>query len=171
MSATMDSQRLAQYMSQGTRLAAPPILSIPGFTHPVADVWLEDVCGPRGLLPYTPPGLRKVLEEGGPGGDLEREACLDYRLIRLLIQHVCGPGFAASYPDAAQGAVLVFMTGVGEIARLVGDIGQEPGVWVLPLHGGLSGQEQAQVFRSPPKGRCVGAWVGVLTSCFYDQPI
>lgn len=81
-----------------------------------------------------------------------------------------------------QGSVLVFLPGVGEITRLCallsqsssssryndndeededeegsgggGFGGSKEGLWVLPLHGALSGQDQALVFRSDlPKGK------------------
>jgi hypothetical protein len=52
-----------------------------------------------------------------------------------------------------QGAVLIFLPGVGEISRLVSELSSRRELWVLPLHGSLSGQDQAAVFRSPPKGK------------------
>lgn len=53
------------------------------------------------------------------------------------------------------GAILVFMPGVGEIRRLLGEIsraGDASGIWALPLHGGLSPAEQTRVFKHPPAG-------------------
>lgn len=101
MSATMDSKRLADYFRDVLpQSVSPPILAIPGFTYPVEDVYLEKICGPRGFLGYTPARLRKVLDEGG--GDREKEASIDYRLLGQLIRYICGPEFAQSHPGPAQ---------------------------------------------------------------------
>ena len=110
MSATMDTKRLAAYFCDALPQSAapPPILGIPGFTHPVEDIYLEKICGPKGFLGYTPARLRKVLEDdsigqGNPeGGDREKEATIDYRLLGHLIRHICGPEFARSDPGPAQ---------------------------------------------------------------------
>eukprot|EP00952_Eustigmatos_sp_NYUAD-ZCMA_P003002 13092-Eustigmatos_ZCMA.PRE.1 len=86
MSATMDSERVARYMRLGRGSPVPPRLNIPGFTHPVTDVWLDQICGARGFLGYTPPALRKMFEDDPlfPCGDLEKEGAIDYRLIGRL---------------------------------------------------------------------------------------
>lgn len=161
MSATMDSARLARYFSDG-RGPSPPVLHIPGFTHPVQDVWLPELLGPAFLdLPPTH-RMRRALEEDDDdsssrptrGGAGPSSSSLDYKLLVQVVRHVCGPDFASRHPGPSQGAVLVFMPGVGEISRLINELqAGVPGVWAVPLHGGLSGKEQALVFREgPPAG-------------------
>jgi HrpA-like RNA helicase len=53
----MDSDRLASYFRTESG-DTPPLLHIPGFTHPVTDLWLEDACD---LLDYTPARMRKAV--------------------------------------------------------------------------------------------------------------
>jgi ATP-dependent RNA helicase DHX57 len=80
---------------------------------------------------------------------------LDYRLLVSLVRHVItSPDFKEQYPGAAEGAILIFMPGVGEISRLVRDLqASVPSAHVLPLHGGLSGRDQAAVFKEgAPRG-------------------
>ena len=77
-----------------------------------------------------------------------------YGLIAATVAHILGP-LARSNPADADGAVLVFVQGVGEIKRAVDAIraavrGQK--VWITGLHGSLSSEDQRKVFDRPPKG-------------------
>ena len=106
------------------------------------------------------------------------ESIINYELLEHLVAHICrteaaeGPSafLPVSYSGSGRaeapggdakagkgGAVLVFLPGVGEIAkaqrqlqrsRLLADIP----LWVVPLHGNLSAQDQREVFASPPPG-------------------
>lgn len=103
------------------------------------------------------------------------ESIINYELIEALLQYILlteerlGPsalvaqaraGGAPSDDDKAPGAILVFLPGMPEISKLQrkiersdrlqsGDVGQ---LWVLPLHGSLSSEDQKRVFERPPKG-------------------
>ena len=106
------------------------------------------------------------------------ESIINFELLEHLVAHICiteaakGPGafLPTSYAGGGRaeppggeakagkgGAVLVFLPGVGEIAkaqrqlqrsRLLADIP----LWVVPLHGNLSAADQREVFASPPPG-------------------
>ncbi|GLD97024.1 hypothetical protein PINS_up005707 [Pythium insidiosum] len=88
---------------------------------------------------------------------------IDYELCVHLIRHLVNETDAEQNQTQKQkknkdaGAILVFLPGTAEIKRLIDmltqskDIGHR--VWALPLHGSLSGADQAQVFRAPPAGK------------------
>jgi ATP-dependent RNA helicase DHX57 len=106
------------------------------------------------------------------------ESIINFELLEHLVAHICiteaaegpsaflptshaGGGRAQPHGGEAKagkgGAVLVFLPGVGEIAkaqrqlqrsRLLADIP----LWVVPLHGNLSAADQREVFASPPPG-------------------
>eukprot|EP00897_Mesotaenium_endlicherianum_P002934 jgi/Mesen1/2669/ME000167S01818 len=61
----------------------------------------------------------------------------------------------------AAGAILVFLPGMAEIRRMqstlqgsrrISEMTPRRGLWVLPLHGSLSAEEQRRVFNRPPAG-------------------
>jgi HrpA-like RNA helicase len=163
MSATMDAGAFATYFA---RRGAPPVpvLDVPGFAHPVRDVYLEDV------LALT--GYRPALARGDAGADapLDLRAWkshgLDIGLVAATVAMlVAGSGgVAADAParavDAAlgaadAGAILVFLPGVAEIRRVARELergGAAGRMHVLQLHGQLSPAEQARVFERPPRG-------------------
>jgi HrpA-like RNA helicase len=61
MSATMDAGAFARYFAARARGGTVPTIEVPGFTHPVTDVYLEDV------LRLT--GFRPALRRGRGGGE------------------------------------------------------------------------------------------------------
>ena len=215
MSATVDAEKMAAYF-RGRGLECP-VLHIPGFTHPISELYLDE------LLPAIDyrPRLRKKREpkapRGGPGGargedqdeeveeeeeeeeEEEQEEGLgggsgarrraeastvrgmdlgallgqldddsirsDYALLARAVLFCLG-GFrgrgggrvALSVDPPADGSLLVFLPGVGEVMRCVREVQRLCGeagerVVVLPLHGSLPAAEQRRVFRSPPKGQ------------------
>lgn len=72
------------------------------------------------------------------------------------------PPLPAGTPDPVQaaGAILVFLPGMAEIRRLERQLTGSQRLaaacggrlWVLPLHGSLSGEQQRKVFDRPPAG-------------------
>ena len=74
---------------------------------------------------------------------------LCYGLVAATVE------FILTREKERDGAVLVFVQGVGEIKQCVSAItrrlkGQK--TWVLGLHGSLSSEDQRRVFRRPPNG-------------------
>jgi len=132
MSATMDASIFCEYY--GTR----SVLKIPGFVHPVKDVFLGDV-------------VRAIdFPIRDPEKDLARlEKRTDYSVIGALVRYI-----DHRYKNES-GSILIFMSGAAEINRAISSINQACGgskMQVLPLHGGLSGRDQSRVFARPPRG-------------------
>ncbi|KAJ0411570.1 hypothetical protein ATCC90586_004220 [Pythium insidiosum] len=174
MSATMNAQLFIDYFSVPSR-APCPVLDIPGFTFPVDCHFLEDVVSmtsyeiPKKLLTKGSSAQRssdgddsarqkdKRLSELTPQELVERmdDSKIDYELCVHLIRHLVTT--AGAQETKKTGAILVFLPGTAEIKRLIDMLSQAKDlghrVWALPLHGSLSGADQAQVFRSPPAGK------------------
>ena len=180
MSATAEAELFAGYFSKvgrAPRTGAPPVISIPGFTHPVQDFFLEDVLEATGyLIGKTSKWAKKNVKD-------EEEAAARYRdagyseataksmavvnesninvdLIEALVCHVIR-GNRKAAKGAKPAAILIFVPGAYMITKLVKklsswssgmikSVGSE--VRVLPLHGGLPPSEQSKVFDRPPPG-------------------
>lgn len=81
---------------------------------------------------------------------LVNEATVNVDLIDMLVKKLDDGS-----RDQKEGAILIFLPGVAEIAavmkRLSAGAGSR-GLWPLPLHSQLSPDEQSKVFRKPPTG-------------------
>lgn len=174
MSATLNASHFSNYFG------GCPVLTIPGFTYPVKEIYLEDVVE---TLKYQPsPGaadVRRVpaLGAGRPTAE-EREELEAYtalgkkgysratvntltqldqsklnpELIARLVRHIV--------KERPPGAVLIFMSGLMEITavhdalRAQGEVlaatGQ--GRWLVALHSSLSTAQQSAIFERPPEG-------------------
>lgn len=91
----------------------------------------------------------EVLERERPG---QTVGPLDFELVGRAVKHVASREAAKEQAsnDGRIGAILVFMTGVGEIRQACEAIRatlQGMPIEVLPLHSNLSNEEQQQVFR------------------------
>ncbi|KAE9074349.1 DExH-box ATP-dependent RNA helicase [Phytophthora fragariae] len=174
MSATMNSELFVNYFSSITRSPCP-VLDIPGFTYPVECNFLEEVLEQSNY--EVPKYLLKDKKQKKKGGDGENEedrqksvanmtseeiaarvddSKIDYDLIFHLVRYLVLEKPRVS--GTPHGAILVFLPGTAEIKRLVemlthGNGGLASKVWVLPLHGSLSGADQAMVFKSAPAGK------------------
>ena len=78
-----------------------------------------------------------------------------FPLIAKTVMHADSLGTAAG----DDGAILVFMSGIGEISRalteitqLAGRMGRLQSLWLLPLHGSLTAADQQRVFQRPKRG-------------------
>ncbi|CAB1326365.1 unnamed protein product [Coregonus sp. 'balchen'] len=120
MSATGDNQRLAQYFG------GCPVVSVPGFMHPVRDRYLEEVLREMGRPP--PPLARTDLQgrhihrQGEPGAVL----CFlpgwqDIKAVQKRLEEK---------PTFRSGSQMI-----------------------LPLHSSMSVGDQQAVFQRPPEGR------------------
>ncbi|KAG2776315.1 hypothetical protein JG687_00003691 [Phytophthora cactorum] len=166
MSATMNSELFVKYFSSTTSTPCP-VLDIPGFTYPVACNFLEEVLDQTHY--EVPKYLLKDKKNKKDGKDEEKQKLLsemtseeiaarvddskiDYDLIVHLVRYL------ALEKSQSSGAILVFLPGTAEIKRLIemlthGNGGLSSKVWALPLHGSLSGADQAMVFKSAPSGK------------------
>ncbi|KAF8312159.1 P-loop containing nucleoside triphosphate hydrolase protein [Cantharellus anzutake] len=164
MSATINQSIFVEYFN------GAPVLEIPGFTHPVQDIYLEDVIPKLKYLPPPAKGAPKQTEEqlkafreefeatglGASAGhaivNFTRSDRLDYHLISSVVSYIVQ---TAEDPD---GAILVFLTGVQEIRQCM-DVLRSSDVndaaEILPLHANLSSDEQRRVFAKTPKRKIV----------------
>ncbi|KAI8622119.1 P-loop containing nucleoside triphosphate hydrolase protein [Chytriomyces sp. MP71] len=157
MSATINSDLFSGYFG------GAPVLNIPGFTHPVQDIYLNEALR---LIKYIPDAYRNrpaqdaVTESTEPGNIatkaanwiLRKESAsnpVDYSLISAIISYICETA-------DNDGSVLVFLQGAAEIKRCIDTIQAEIGATfkldLIPLHSQLSPRDQSKVFRRPAKG-------------------
>lgn len=77
------------------------------------------------------------------------ESITNYELIGDLIEYIC--------KLEEDGAILVFLSGLGEIKSAMEEISKREGLSdntvVFPLHSSLSNAEQTAIFQRPPKGK------------------
>ncbi|XP_034146232.1 ATP-dependent RNA helicase DHX30 [Esox lucius] len=137
MSATGDNQRLAQYFG------GCPVVSVPGFMHPVRDLYLEDVLAEMGRPPPPPNRTDFKGREGN-------EATPDLDLVANVIEHI--------HRHGDPGAVLCFLPGWQDIKAVQQRLEQKPSFlsgspMILPLHSSMSVSDQQTVFQRPPVGR------------------
>uniref|UniRef100_A0A674F2S5 RNA helicase n=1 Tax=Salmo trutta TaxID=8032 RepID=A0A674F2S5_SALTR len=130
MSATGDNQRLAQYFG------GCPVVSVPGFMHPVRDRYLEEVLRDMG----RPPEHNVPLEHRSD----------DLDLVANVIEHI--------HRQGEPGAVLCFLPGWQDIKAVQKRLEEKPtfrsgSQMILPLHSSMSVGDQQAVFQRPPEGR------------------
>ncbi|TNM98217.1 hypothetical protein fugu_014463 [Takifugu bimaculatus] len=138
MSATGDKQRLAQYFG------GCPVIKVPGFMHPVRDMYLEDVLTEMGRplpVPYD-------AERDKRGGREENAPDLD--LVADVIEHIDKRG--------EPGAVLCFLPGWQDIKAVQEKLEKRRhfssgSQMILPLHSSLSVADQQAVFQRPQVGQ------------------
>jgi hypothetical protein len=98
-------------------------------------------------------------------GEAERidDSSTDYNLVGALVAHLVWEGSKqakAKTKGYVPVSVLVFTSGVGEIDKVIKAASSamqqwgcaDDALWLLPLHSGLTAQEQARVFDRPPQG-------------------
>uniref|UniRef100_A0A8C7NLN2 RNA helicase n=1 Tax=Oncorhynchus mykiss TaxID=8022 RepID=A0A8C7NLN2_ONCMY len=129
MSATGDNQRLAQYFGDC------PVVSVPGFMHPVRDRYLEEIF----FMGY----LHRCTEE-------KDDATPDLDLVANVIEHI--------HRQGEPGAVLCFLPGWQDIKAVQKRLEEKPtfqsgSQMILPLHSSMSVGDQQTVFQRPPEGR------------------
>uniref|UniRef100_A0A674F2Q8 RNA helicase n=1 Tax=Salmo trutta TaxID=8032 RepID=A0A674F2Q8_SALTR len=140
MSATGDNQRLAQYFG------GCPVVSVPGFMHPVRDRYLEEVLRDMGRPPPLPTRTdfqRRVSKE-------KDDATPDLDLVANVIEHI--------HRQGEPGAVLCFLPGWQDIKAVQKRLEEKPtfrsgSQMILPLHSSMSVGDQQAVFQRPPEGR------------------
>jgi ATP-dependent RNA helicase DHX36 len=196
MSATMNEGVFAQYFApvvqrggegrggssggKGAAAAAPasgvPCIAIPGFVHPVQDMYLEAVLEGTGYrpvgagvkelssaaaaaaaaaVPGTGASSSSSSSSSKPGLDLRgwKSRGLDFACIASTLHGILS-GKLPGVPST--GAILVFLPGVGEIRRARRELEQSgdcSGAHILELHGSQPPGEQQLVFLPPPQGR------------------
>ncbi|KAI8923464.1 P-loop containing nucleoside triphosphate hydrolase protein [Entophlyctis helioformis] len=163
MSATINSDTFSSYFSCG-------VITIPGFTHPVKDIYLEHILGLVNYAPEMPrrkqdkrpsdkdsdqsdedafasfwngqPDIDIVLKQSLASAERSGSLRLDYNLISAVVAHIC-----ETYDE---GSILIFLPGALEIKRCIETLKASPSsgrLRILPLHANLSNEEQSRVFK------------------------
>lgn len=145
-----------------------PVVEIPGFTYPVKEHYLDEVMRMLGRdrgeqwWDDNAGGLDRARGGGVGGGDsthataaqdrasnpLARNHRIDYGTVAQLIAGISSRGGSdAERLVSDDGAVLVFLPGVGEIRRLSNELqrlNHDNSMWVLGCHGGLTSDDQVR---------------------------
>ncbi|RDB29375.1 hypothetical protein Hypma_015909 [Hypsizygus marmoreus] len=177
MSATINHETFIKYFN------GAPLLTIPGFTHPVIDKYLEDVVP---LIHYRPPipktGKReseesqrafrdeyKGLDESSITAihNITRSDRIDFQLIAAIVDHIVSMA-------EKRGGILIFLPGVQEIRQCIEAMrtvftGKQADI--LPLHANLSSDEQRRVFAKTAGWKIVAATNVAETSITIDDVI
>ncbi|XP_062386384.1 ATP-dependent RNA helicase DHX30 [Sardina pilchardus] len=138
MSATGDTQRLAQYFG------GCPVVRVPGFMHPVQERYLEDVLGEIGRRPHQQAAQKRRARKG----DDDDDATPDVDLVADVIKHI--------HKTGDPGAILCFLPGWQDIKTVQQILEESPAFrsqLVLPLHSSMSVADQQAVFQRPPEGQ------------------
>lgn len=172
MSATVNSETFSSYFS------GAPVFEIAGFTHPVKDLYLEDVLGSVDYVPdWGKQGRGRRGQQTEEDSDEDREERewkekyetnglnegavaalnasyksdkgIDYSLLAAVVKYICR--------KEDEGAILIFMPGVMEIKKCIDTIRSEVPrdcgrMEILPLHANLSSKEQSSVFKKMVNG-------------------
>ncbi|KDQ31208.1 hypothetical protein PLEOSDRAFT_23490 [Pleurotus ostreatus PC15] len=175
MSATINYSIFSKYFNDA------PLLKIPGFTHPVTDIYLENIVP---LIGYRPQ-IGKQFKKGGDKEEEEfseqpnlqendiraiqavsRNDHIDYQLIAGLINHII--------KHEAKSAILVFLPGTQEIRHCIEAIRASVpsgSADVFPLHANLSSDEQLRVFAPSKKWKIIAATNVAETSITIDDVV
>ena len=145
MSATMDTSRFSRYFADLKSVATVegrcPVLSIPGFAHPVDVSYLNDV--------------KRLLDQDEELTKREKEAwtATPQRLDVQFVADACRVIALDECQRDSTGAVLVFVSGALEIQQICRILERDTTLYPLPLHGSLPAKEQRRAFDTAPKGK------------------
>ncbi|TDL28076.1 P-loop containing nucleoside triphosphate hydrolase protein [Rickenella mellea] len=155
MSATIDHETFVKYFHNAS------LIYIPGFTHPVANVYLEDIIDRIACKAQTNKEMSTSSRSDAIVSD--HDAIIQSSqhlttLTRLSTSNNMDPQLVASVVNliisrakekSDYGAILVFVPGVREIGQCIDliEASLPPRTAViLPLHSNLSSEEQSRVF-------------------------
>ncbi|KAI9020185.1 P-loop containing nucleoside triphosphate hydrolase protein [Phycomyces nitens] len=172
MSATINQKLFSDYFN------GAPAIEIPGFTHPVEDLYLENIISMTSFVSKLPMPRQDAKEDRSgewanwqlalldEGYDAQTVRTLakyrnqdkiDYELVANTVRYIV-ENETIKIDNGAEPAVLIFMPGAMEIKRCVETLQQNlprSGSYeILPLHANLSPQEQTRVFKQVPANVC-----------------
>lgn len=148
MSATLDSTTFERYFRGHCTVGK---VEIAGRTHPVADIYLEEILRATGFggLDIEADGNIDDEKQNQKGIGTAIRAVgtrINYELIAETVRCIDGE------LGSEEGGILVFLPGVAEIDQTMRALRNDPGLHVLPLHASLQSSEQRRVFQRPPRG-------------------
>ncbi|RPD64692.1 P-loop containing nucleoside triphosphate hydrolase protein [Lentinus tigrinus ALCF2SS1-7] len=175
MSATINHEIFVKYFNNA------PLLTIPGFTHPVQDLYLEDFL-PK--LSYRPSGYKSSKKARGDEDSTQQELSttgldedcqaairtimrsdsFDYDLITATVKHIIATA-------QKRGAILIFLSGVQEIRQCMERLRGVPNSQVFPLHANLTSDEQRRVFATISEWKVIVSTNVAETSITIDDVI
>uniref|UniRef100_A0A2P2JPR1 RNA helicase n=3 Tax=Rhizophora mucronata TaxID=61149 RepID=A0A2P2JPR1_RHIMU len=177
MSATLNADLFSKYFGNA------PIIHIPGFTFPVAELFLEDVLEKTRYTiklesdNFQGNSRRRRREQGSekdPLTELFEGIDIDFKYknysdsTRRSLEAWSGSQLDLGLVEATieyicchegAGAILVFITGWDEISKLIDRIkvnkllGDQSKFLVLPLHGSMPTLNQREIFDRPPPNK------------------
>ncbi|PNS19384.1 hypothetical protein CAC42_2561 [Sphaceloma murrayae] len=151
MSATLDAALFENYFSASASVAK---VEIAGRTHPVTDVYLEDVLTMTGFMSKSRSFLdeEEVTESNMGAAVRSVGARINYDLVAMTVDYIDQDLNQRGDSDA--GAILIFLPGVAEIDKTLAAIRRlSPKFYALPLHASLQPAEQRKVFPRAGTGR------------------
>ncbi|KAL1302347.1 hypothetical protein AAFC00_002754 [Neodothiora populina] len=147
MSATLDAAFFKNYFAATSSVS---MVEIPGRTHPVTDIYLDDVLRMTGYGGDVGLDADDGESNKGPniGAALRSVGMkINYDLIAQTVECI------DQQLGSQDGGILIFLPGVAEIDRTLRAIQSLPGIHALPLHAGLQSFEQKRVFPPAPPGK------------------
>nr|OQO26497.1 hypothetical protein B0A51_08085 [Rachicladosporium sp. CCFEE 5018] len=156
MSATLDSNTFEKYFVSAKLSVG--MVEIQGRTHPVTDVYLDDIVRATGFSGVAaeeePEPMVDEDPRNGPrpgpqsmGSALRAVGVrINYDLIAATVQMI------DSELGNADGGILIFLPGVAEIDQTIRALRHIPNLHALPLHASLQSVEQRRVFQKAPHG-------------------
>ncbi|KAF2225716.1 P-loop containing nucleoside triphosphate hydrolase protein [Elsinoe ampelina] len=152
MSATLDADLFENYFAGSATVAK---VQIAGRTHPVTDVYLEDVLNATGFASQSRGSHEDEddLTDANMGAAIRAVgARINYDLIATVVDYIDQDLVQRGEGDS--GAILIFLPGVAEIDRTLTAIRRLSSKFLaLPLHASLQPVEQRKVFPRAGPGR------------------
>ena len=151
MSATLDAGVFENYFKSSASVAK---IEIQGRTHPVEDIYLDDVLRLTGF--NAAQDVQKIDDKATIWDDEDPSIAktiqnlgmrVNYDLITSAVQAIDAD------LESRDGGILIFLPGVLEINRSLDAVGRLPFIHALPLHASLTPAEQRRVFAPAPKGK------------------
>ena len=160
MSATIDADKFASYFAPASPTGQCPVYNVPGFVHPVRELYLED------LLPAVMQSIpQKAFDVTASKPTVDVSAWKNLRgtqhaTVAACVMAIASGDAASATPkfgkQGDKGTILVFLPGVPDIRKVQNELQRSSGassLHVVQLHGSLSPREQNAVFDHAPGGK------------------
>ncbi|KAG9601620.1 P-loop containing nucleoside triphosphate hydrolase protein, partial [Aureobasidium melanogenum] len=146
MSATLDAQIFKSYFAGKMTVST---VEIEGRTHPVQDVYLDDILRMTGFAgAIGDDGDEESGKEPSMGAALRSVGMkINYDLISDTVQTI------DEQLGSQEGGILIFLPGLAEIDRTLKALQHLHHIHALPLHASLQPAEQKRVFPPAPAGK------------------
>ena len=152
MSATLDADLFESYFAKHLSVAK---VQIAGRTHPVTDLYLEDIIRITGFAGQAKDGMDDEEDQADPSLGAAIRAVgmrINYDLIAMTVDYIDQELMAKGDQDS--GAILIFLPGTAEIDRCLAAVRRLSSKFhALPLHASLQPVDQRKVFPRAPSGK------------------